>query len=75
MRYASKRQIVGFDMVVDRHPGQLRHQTEVPADQTLDETGMSQAIEAAIGAIPRRRRKHEREISRLRSKRSDAPGP
>src|SRR6476660_248166 len=35
------------------------------ADQTRDEARMSQAIEATIGAIPRRRSKHKREIPRL----------
>ena len=65
MRDASERQIVGLDVVVDRHPGELRHQAEMSADQALDEAGMRQAIEAAIGAIPRRRRKHQREIPRL----------
>ena len=49
-------------MIVDRHPGQLRYQTEMSADQTLDQAGMRQAIEAAIGAISWRRRKHQREI-------------
>ena len=28
MRDASERQIVSLDMIIDRHPGQLRHQTE-----------------------------------------------
>ena len=65
MRNASERQIVSLDMVVDRHPGELRHQTKVSADQSLDKAGMRQAIEAAIGAIPRRRGKHKREIPRL----------
>ena len=35
------------------------------ADQALDQAGMRQAIEAAIGAIPRRRGEHQREIPRL----------
>ena len=65
MRYASERQIVSLDMVIDRHPGELRHQTEMSADQALDQAGMCQAIEATISAIPRRRCKHKREIPRL----------
>src|SRR4029077_2338263 len=65
VRHASERQIVGLDVIVDRHPGQLRHQTKVSTDQALDEARMSQAIEATIGAIPRRRSKHKREIPRL----------
>ena len=60
MRDASERQIVGLDMVVDRHPGELRHQAEMPADQPLDQAGMRQPIEAAIAAIPRRRGEHQR---------------
>src|SRR5437867_5695401 len=32
------------------------------ADQALDQSGMSQAIETAIGAVSRRRRKHQRKI-------------
>src|SRR4029077_8660787 len=53
MRNAAERQIVSLDMVVDCHPGELRHQTKVSADQSLDKAGTSKAIEAAIGAIPR----------------------
>ena len=52
-------------MVVDRHPGQFRYQTEMSAYQTFDQARMSQAIKAAIGAIPRRRCKHQREIPGL----------
>ena len=65
MRDASERQVVGLDVIIDRHPGELRHQPKVAADQTLDQPGMSQAIEAAIGAIPRGGSKHQRKIPRL----------
>src|SRR5205807_10093761 len=37
MRYASERQIVGLDVVVDRHPRQFWDQTEMAADQALDQ--------------------------------------
>ena len=59
MRHASERQIVSLDMIVDCHPGQLRHQTKMPSDQTLDEARMSQTIETTIGAISRRGGKHK----------------
>ena len=60
MRYASERQIVGLDVVVDGHPGQLRHQAKVSADQTLDQAGMRQTIEAAVAAVARRGCEHQR---------------
>src|SRR6478752_2760057 len=65
MRHASERQIVGLDVIIDRHPGKLRHQAEMSADQALDQAGMCQAIEAAITAIPRRCGEYQREIPRL----------
>ena len=52
-------------MVVDRHTGQLRHQPEMSAHQPLDQAGMREAIEPAIGAIARRCSEHEREIARF----------
>src|SRR5882724_6546340 len=65
MRDASERQVVSLDVIIDRHPGQLRYQTEMTTDQTLDQAGMSQAIEAAIGAVSRGSSKHQRKIPRL----------
>src|SRR6266568_5680968 len=65
MRHASERQIVSFDMVVDRHPGEFWHQTEMSADQPLDQAGMRQTVEAAVGAVPRCCCKYQREIARL----------
>src|SRR5947207_489880 len=67
MRHAAERQIVSFDMVVDRHPGQFWHQTEMSADQTLDQAGMRQTVEAAVGAVTRRRCKHQGEVPGLTS--------
>src|SRR6478609_4624329 len=65
MRDASERQVVSLDVIIDRHPRQLRHQTEMPADQALDQSGVGEAIETAIAAIPWRRGEHQREIPRL----------
>ena len=63
MRDAAERQIVSLDMIVDRHSGQFRHQTEMPADQSLDQAGMREAIEAAIGTVAGRRGEYQREIT------------
>ena len=52
-------------MVIDRHAGELRHQAEMSADQALDQARMRQAVEAAIGAIPRGCGKHQRKIPGL----------
>src|SRR3954462_15730171 len=65
MRYASERQIIGLDVIVDRHPGELRNQAEMSANQPFDQAGMRHAVEAAICAVPRRRREHQRKVPRL----------
>src|SRR3954467_10399996 len=65
MRYASERQIIGLDVIVDRHLGELRNQAEMSTNQAFDQAGMRQAVEAAICAVPRRRREHQRKVPRL----------
>src|SRR5580704_2077775 len=65
MRDAAQRQVVGLDLIVDRHSRQLRHQSEMSTDQALDQARMRQPIEAAIGAVAGRRGKHQREIAGL----------
>ena len=47
----AERQVVGLDAVLDRHPGELRHQRPVAADAALDQAVMGEAVEAAVAAI------------------------
>src|SRR4029077_6436919 len=62
MRYAAKREIVGFDLVVERELSELRHQAPMPAHGSFDYPLMREAIEPALLAIARRRRKDESEV-------------
>ena len=51
MRDDALRQIVGFDLVADRQPLHLRHQSPVPADDPLEKALVAEVIEAPLPAV------------------------
>ena len=64
MRDDAERQIVGFDLLVERKVAQFRHERPMSADDAFDETFAREAIEAALLAVARRRREHQRQVLR-----------
>ena len=61
----SERKVVGLDLAFDRHAGELRHQSPVPADGAFDETDMRETVQSLVLAVARRGREQQGQVLRL----------